>query len=83
MIINLLESNIDDVHSLNNSTFGDFVDYIYSIELEIKNTTDTDRSTSYLDLHLEITSVGRLRTKLYDTRDLIQFSHCELSIFME
>ena len=73
---------IDDVLSLNNSRFCDFVDRIYPIELEIKNTTDTDRSTSYLDLHLEIASVGRLRTKLYDKRDLIQFSHCELSIYM-
>ena len=35
---------IDDVFSLNNSRFGDFVDRIYPIELEIKDTTDTDRS---------------------------------------
>jgi hypothetical protein len=41
---------IDDVLSLNNSRFGDFVDRIHPIELEIKNTTDTDRSASYLDL---------------------------------
>jgi hypothetical protein len=45
---------IDDVLSLNNSRFGDFVDRIYPIELEIKDTTDTDTSASYLDLHLEI-----------------------------
>ena len=35
---------IDDVPSLSNSRFGDFVDSIYPIELEIKNTTDTDMS---------------------------------------
>ena len=51
---------IDDVLSLNNSTFGDFVDFIYPIELEIKDTTDTDRSASYLDLHIEIDSEGRV-----------------------
>ena len=51
---------IDDVLSLNNSTFGDFVDFIYHIELEIKDTTDTDRSASYLDLHIEIDSEGRV-----------------------
>jgi hypothetical protein len=45
---------IDDILSLNNSRFGDIVDRIYPIELEIKDTTDTDRSASYLDLHLEI-----------------------------
>ena len=60
---------IDDVLSLNNSRFGDFVDRIYPIELEIKDTTDTDRSDSYLDLRLEVDSEGRLRTTLYDRRD--------------
>ena len=34
---------IDNVLSLNNSRFGEFVDRIYPIELEIKDTTDTDR----------------------------------------
>ena len=64
---------IDDVLSLNNSRFDDFVDRIYPIELEIKDTTDTDKSASYLDLHLEIDSEGRLRTKLYDKRDDFNF----------
>ena len=64
---------IDGILSLNNSRFGDFVDRIYLIELEIKDTTDTDRYVSYLDLHLEIDSEGRLRTKLYDKRDDFNF----------
>ena len=64
---------IYDVLSLNNSRFGDFVDRIYPIELEIKDTTDTDRSASYLDIHLEIDSKGRLRTKFYDKRDDFNF----------
>jgi hypothetical protein len=64
---------IDDVLSLNNSRFCDFVDRIYPIELEIKDTTDTDTSASYLDLHLETDSEGRLRTKLYDKRDDFNF----------
>jgi hypothetical protein len=64
---------IDDVLSLNNSRFGDFVGRIYPIELEIKDATDTDRSASYLDLHLEIDSESRLRTKLYDKRDYFNF----------
>ena len=50
---------VDDVISLNNSRFGDFVDRIYPIELEIKDTTDTDRYASYLDLHLKSDSNGR------------------------
>ena len=64
---------IDDVLSLNKSRLGDFVDRIYPIKLEIKDTTDTDTSASYLDLHLEIDNEGRLRTKLYDKRDDINF----------
>ena len=60
---------IDDVFSLNNSRFVDFVYRIYPIELEIKDTTDTDRSTSYLDLHLDINSEGWLRKKFDDKRD--------------
>jgi hypothetical protein len=61
-----LSDCIYEVLLLNNSRFGDFVDLI---ELEIKETTDTDTSASYLDLHLEIDSEGRLRTKHYDKRD--------------
>jgi hypothetical protein len=64
---------IDDVLSLNNSRFGDFVDRLYPIEFEIKDTTDTDRSASCVDLHLEIDSEGRLRTKRYDKRDDFDF----------
>jgi hypothetical protein len=64
---------IDDVLSLNNSRFGDFVDRIYPIELEINDTTETDRSASYLDIHLEIDSECQLRTKLYDKRDDFNF----------
>ena len=41
---------IDDVLSLNISRFGDFVDRMYLIELETKDITD--KSASYLDLHL-------------------------------
>jgi hypothetical protein len=59
---------IDDIFSLNNSRFGDFVDRIYHIELEIKDNTDKDTSASYLDIHLEIDSEGRLRTQPYDKR---------------
>ena len=65
--------HIDDVLSIDNSRFGDFVDRIYPIELEIKDTTNADRSASYLGLHLEIDSEGRLRTKLYDKRDVFNF----------
>jgi hypothetical protein len=41
--------------------------------IEIKDTTDTARSAANLDLHLEVDSEGRLRTKLYDKRDDLNF----------
>ena len=64
---------IDDILSLNNSMIGDFVDRIYRIELETKNATDTVRSLSYLDLHIEINSEGRWRQTRW-----VKFPHCEL-----
>ena len=73
---------IDDILSLNNSRFGDFVDRIYPIELDTHlscDTTDTDRSASYLDLCLAIDCEGRLRTKLYNERDDFPI---KLSIYM-
>ena len=57
---------IDNVLSLNNYRFGDFVNRIYPIELEIKDSTYTDRSASYLDTHIEFDSEERLKTKPYD-----------------
>jgi hypothetical protein len=65
---------VDDVLSLNISRFGDFADRIYPIVLDKKDTTDTDMSTSYLDLQLTLDSEGRLRTKLYDKRDALIFT---------
>ena len=40
----------------------------------MKDTTDTDGFASYLDLHIEIESERRLRTKLYDKRDDFNFT---------
>ena len=40
------------------SKFCDFLDRIITIELERIDTTDTARSASYLDLHIEIDSKG-------------------------
>jgi hypothetical protein len=73
---------IDDVLSLNNSRFGDFVDRIYPIKLEIKDTTDTNRSASCLDPYLEIDSEGALKNETLRQKRLFQLSHCELSIHM-
>ena len=54
---------IDDVFSLNNSKFGYYVECIYPIELEIKETTKTVKSASYFDLHQELDNEGWLKTR--------------------
>ena len=46
---------------------------MYPAELEIKETTGSNTSASYLDLLLSIDSDGQLRTSLYDKRDDFNF----------
>ena len=50
---------IDDVLSLNNSRFADYLPRIYPNEHEVKDTTDAQRSASYL----AIDNRGRLKNK--------------------
>ena len=64
---------IDDVLSLSNSKFSDYLDFIYPSELEIKDTIESMKSISYLDCLLEIDNSGKLSTKLYDKRDDFNF----------
>jgi hypothetical protein len=64
---------IDDVLSMNNHDFHNYVHLIYPNELEIKDTTESDKSASYLDILLNIDSSGRLTTSLYDKRDDFDF----------
>ena len=60
---------IDDVLSINNSRFAEFLPLIYPPELEVKETTDTTSSASFLDLYLEFDDSGQISTKMYDKRD--------------
>jgi hypothetical protein len=57
---------IDGVLSLNNSRLGEYLHFINQNELDVKDTTDNQRSTSYLDLHIEIEN-GRLKKTLLQT----------------
>ena len=64
---------IDDVLSINNPDFENYLGQMYPAELEIKDTTESNTSASYLDLLLSIESDGQLRTSLYDKRDDFNF----------
>ena len=46
---------------------------MYPIELEIKGTTESNTSDSYLDLPLSIGRDGQLHTFIYDKRDDFNF----------
>jgi hypothetical protein len=65
---------IDDVLSINNDQFHSYVDSIYPSELEIKDTTESSTSVSYLDVLLNIDADGQLTTQLYDKRDDFSFA---------
>jgi hypothetical protein len=56
-----------------------YVHFIYPYGLEIKNTTESDKSASHLDILLDIDCNGRLTTTLYDKRDVLTL---QLSIFL-
>ena len=64
----------DDVLSINNPRFAEFLPLIYPPELEIKETTDTASSASFLDLYLEFDDSGQLSSKIYDKRDDFNFN---------
>ena len=60
---------IDDVLSINNPYVENYLGQMYPPELEIKDTTESNTSASYLDLLLSIGRDGQLRTSLYDKLD--------------
>ena len=55
------------------STHFVVVDHIFTVELEIKDTTDATRPVSYLVPHFEIDSEVRLKTEFYDKIDGFNF----------
>ena len=59
--------------SSNNPDFENYLGQMYPPELEIKDTTESNTSASYLDLLLSIGRDGQLRTFLYDKRDDFNF----------
>ena len=64
---------IDDVLSINKPDFENYLGQVYPAELEIKDTTESNTSASFLDLLLSIGRDGQLRTSLYDKHDDFNF----------
>ena len=70
---NFTYRRIDDVLSINNPYFYNYLGQMYPAELEIKDTTESNTSASYLDLLLLVETDGKLNTSLYDKRDDLNF----------
>ena len=70
---NLTYRYIDDVLSINNPEVENYLGQMYPAELEIKDTTESTTSASYLDLLLSIGRDGQLHTSIYDKRDDFNF----------
>ena len=64
---------IDDALCINNPDFENYLGQMYPPELEIKDTTESNTSASYLDLLLSIGRNGQLHTSFYDKRDDFNF----------
>jgi len=65
---------IDDLFSLNNRYFKEYVDKIYPPFLQLKNTTDSTEGCSYLDLFIFKDYNDLVSTRLYDKRDDFNFA---------
>ena len=66
---NLTYRYIDDILSINNPELENNLGQIYPAELEIKDTTESITSASYLALLLSIGRDCKLHTSIYDKRD--------------
>ena len=73
MCFNFTYRYIDDVLSINNPRLAEFLPLIYPPGLEIKETTYTASSASFVDIYLEFDDSGQLSTKIYDKRDDFNF----------
>ena len=65
---------IDNIASLHNCLFGEYVDRIYPFQLGIKDITYTARSASFVDLHIEADRVRSCKKQtVYDKVDAFNF----------
>ena len=63
---------IDDLLTLNNSTFSKEISNIYPVELTLKRTTESCTVVSYLDICIHLKN-KRFVTTVYDKRDSFDF----------
>ena len=64
---------IEDILPINYPVFENYLGQMYPAELEIKDTTESNTSASYLNLPLSIESNGQQYTSRYHKRDDFNF----------
>ena len=72
-VFNFTDRYIDDVLSINNSIFAEYLPLIYPPKLEVKETTYKASSASFLDIYLAFDDSVQLSTNIYDKRDDFNF----------
>ena len=70
---NFIYRYVDDVLSINNQDFENYLGQMYPPELEIKDKTESNTFVPLLDLLLSIGRDGQLHTSLYDKCDDFNF----------
>ena len=58
----------------NNPKFHNYLGQMYPVEVEIKDTMESDTSASYLNLLLSIGRDSQLHTAIHDKRDDVNFN---------
>ena len=74
---NLTYRYIDDVLQINNPEFENYLGHVYPAKLEIKDSTKSTTSASYLDLLLSIGRDGQL-TLSFLTNEMISISPSQM-----
>ena len=72
--------NIDDLFSINNVDFGNYISAIYPPELQLTDTSTSSTEVCYLDTHIKTGDTNTpFRMSIYDKRDDL---HSGLSTFL-
>ena len=64
---------VDDCLAININNFQEISKTIYPAELQLNDTSITDKETNFLDLHIKIKSDGKIDTRIYSKTDPFTF----------
>ena len=64
---------LDGILNINNVYFDNMVSQVYPSELQLNKASTSDIEAAFLDLHLSITNIDIVSTKINDKRDDFDF----------